>query len=105
MTHIECKPMVLPSVSITSAMKPCAPIDILGLMTCPPLAAARAASTARSLQATYTSVLPPDRQLGWDACGVLLEYSDSLKVNGQKRQRHFWSLKFIQAGGHEGVEA
>jgi hypothetical protein len=39
---MECRPMVLPSVSITSAMNPCSPIDILGLITCPPWAAARA---------------------------------------------------------------
>ena len=46
----ECRPIMVPSVSTTRAMKPYSPIGILPRCTCPPCATARAASTAQSAQ-------------------------------------------------------
>src|SRR5690242_19316412 len=45
---MECNPIILPSVSNTSAMKPYLPMDIFSLKILPPCSAARAASAAQS---------------------------------------------------------
>ena len=47
---MECKPIMLPSLSCTSATLPCSPIENLGWTTFPPAASARPASTAQSSQ-------------------------------------------------------
>ena len=47
---IECRPIMLPSVSVTRAAKPYSPMANLGLNTWPPAAATRPCSTAQSSQ-------------------------------------------------------
>lgn len=45
---MEWMPIVLPSVSVTTAMKPYCPMDIFSWTTLPPAAAARPLSAAQS---------------------------------------------------------
>ena len=47
---IECNPIMLPSVSYTSAIAPYCPIDVLAKWSLPPFFTARSASTAQSSQ-------------------------------------------------------
>lgn len=47
---MECRPIMLPSVSTISAMKPCSPMENFSLTTCPPSLFTRATSTAQSSQ-------------------------------------------------------
>jgi hypothetical protein len=46
----ECSPIILPSVSTASAMKPYSPIDVFSFSRRPPACLTRAASTAQSVQ-------------------------------------------------------